>query len=304
MSARELVVLGTASQVPTRERNHNGYVLRWDNTGLLFDPGEGSQRQMLHAGLAATDLHRILITHFHGDHCLGLPGVLARISLDEVAHEVTVHYPASGQSTYEHLAAASLFHPRTTPTAAPIEGAGEFARTDAYTLSAATLEHSVDAIGYRLVEPDGRRMLPSRLAEAGISGPDVGVLQREGVLVRDGRTVTVEDMSEPRPGQSFAFVMDTRVCDAVHALAAGVDMLVAEATYLNSEQALATAYGHMTAADAGRVAQAAGVRTLVLTHFSQRYPDLEPFAAEAAAEFAGTVVVARDLDRIPLPPRR
>ena len=86
LSVRELVVLGTASQVPTRHRNHNGYLLRWDGEGLLFDPGEGTQRQMLRAGVAAHDLNRICVTHFHGDHSLGLAGVIQRINLDRVPH--------------------------------------------------------------------------------------------------------------------------------------------------------------------------------------------------------------------------
>ena len=92
MSDRELVILGTASQAPTRRRNHNGYLLLWDGEGLLFDPGEGTQRQMLFAGVTATRITHICITHFHGDHCLGLPGVLARMSLDRVAHPVDVLY--------------------------------------------------------------------------------------------------------------------------------------------------------------------------------------------------------------------
>src|SRR5438128_688183 len=96
MSARELVVLGTASQVPTRYRNHNGYLLRWDDEGFLFDPGEGTQRQMIFAEVAATAVTRVCITHFHGDHCLGLAGVSQRISLDGAPHLVHAYYPASG----------------------------------------------------------------------------------------------------------------------------------------------------------------------------------------------------------------
>ena len=94
---RELVVLGTASQVPTRTRNHNGYLLRWDGEGLLFDPGEGTQRQMIHAGVSAAQITRICLTHLHGDHCFGLPGVLSRLALDGVAHPVHLHYPAIGR---------------------------------------------------------------------------------------------------------------------------------------------------------------------------------------------------------------
>ena len=105
MSNRELVVLGTASQAPTRSRNHNGYFLRWDDEGLLFDPGEGTQRQMLFAGVTASQVTRICITHFHGDHCLGLPGVLQRMSLDQVAHVVEVCYPAESQEVFGRLQA-------------------------------------------------------------------------------------------------------------------------------------------------------------------------------------------------------
>ena len=95
MSVRELVVLGTSSQVPTRHRNHNGYFLRWDGHGLLFDPGEGTQRQMIIAGVTATSITRIFVTHFHGDHCLGLASMVQRISLDNVPHRIPTHFPAS-----------------------------------------------------------------------------------------------------------------------------------------------------------------------------------------------------------------
>src|SRR3982750_4590233 len=101
VAARELTLLGTASQAPTRYRNHNGYLLRWDAEGILFDPGEGTQRQLLLAGVASSAITRICLTHFHGDHCLGLPGVLQRLSLDRVTHPVDVWYPAGGQEFYD-----------------------------------------------------------------------------------------------------------------------------------------------------------------------------------------------------------
>ena len=110
MSMRELVVLGTASQAPTRQRNHNGYVLRWDDEVILFDPGEGSQRQLLHTTVTATDLTRICITHFHGDHCLGLPGTIQRLSLDRVPHPVAVHFPAGGAEYFARLRHATSFY--------------------------------------------------------------------------------------------------------------------------------------------------------------------------------------------------
>lgn len=116
-------------------------------------------------------------------------------------------------------------------------------------------------------------MLPDALSRLDIAGPDVGVLQREGALRHRGRLVRVEEVSEPRLGQRFAFVMDTRLCDGVFALADRADLLVIESTFLDEDAGLAADYGHLTAAQAARVAAECGVRRLVLTHFSGRYPD-------------------------------
>jgi ribonuclease Z len=303
VSTRELVVLGTASQAPTRKRNHNGYLLRWDGTGFLFDPGEGTQRQMVLAGVSAHDVHRICLTHFHGDHCLGVPGVVQRLSLDRVPHPVVAHYPASGAEYFARMRYAAPFHEQADVREEPVEGPGVLAVDTFGTLEARALDHRIDAYGYRLTEPDGRRMLPDALSRLDISGPAVGVLARQGTLEHAGRTVRVEEVSEPRPGQRFAFVMDTRLCDGVFALAEGADLLVIESTFLDEDATLARDYGHLTAAQAARVAAECGVRRLVLTHFSGRYPDPTRFHDEAAAVFDGDLVVAEDLMRVRVPGR-
>jgi ribonuclease Z len=301
---RELVVLGTASQVPTRHRNHNGYLLLWDGEGLLFDPGEGTQRQLLLAGVAASSITRLCLTHFHGDHCLGVPGVVQRFSADGVQHNVHAYYPASGAEFFARLRHACLFHELTTMTEVPVAADGPVADGAFGVLDAMRLDHSVDAIGYRLVEPDSRRFIPELLTRHDIAGPTVGQLQRAGSIRVGDRRIAMADVSEPRPGQRFAFIMDTRLCDAVYALADGADMLVIEATFLAQDAGLASQYGHMTAKQAARVAQECGVRRLVLTHFSQRYPDLTGHRDEAAEVFGGDLVVAEDLMRIPVPKRR
>jgi ribonuclease Z len=303
VTVRELVVLGTASQAPTRTRNHNGYLLRWDGEGLLFDPGEGTQRQMLLAGVPSSAVTRICLTHFHGDHCLGVPGVVQRMSLDRVAHAVVAHFPASGREYFGRLRAASVFHDVLDLREEPLTADGPVAAGPSWTLEARRLDHLVESFGYRLVEPDGRRMLPEALARAGVSGPDVGRLQRSGSLDVDGRTVRLEDVSVHRPGQRVAFVMDTRLCDAVPALADGADLLVIESTFLEEDAALARDYGHLTARQAATVAAECGVRRLVLTHFSQRYPDPSCFRDEAAEVFDGDLVVAADLETVPVPRR-
>lgn len=310
MPARELVVLGTASQVPTRSRNHTGHVLRWDGAGLLLDPGEGTQRQLTHAGVSAPSISAIALTHEHGDHTLGLPGVLQRMALDGVTDPVPLLYPAGAEPLVRHLLGAAahaghLADPHPISSDGPVRGRdGEVLRLGTAALEARALDHRVPAVGYRLVEPDGRRMLPDRLAEHGVAGPRVGALQRVGELETAAGTVRLEDVSEPRRGQRFAFVMDTRWCDGALALAERADLLVCEATFADDDAELADPYGHLTARQAGRLAREAGARRLVLTHFSQRYDDeLDPLLAQASEEH-DDVVLAHDLDRVPVPGRR
>jgi ribonuclease Z len=301
MSGRDLVVLGTASQAPTRYRNHNGYLLRWDGFGVLFDPGEGTQRQMVLAGVPSSSVDRICITHLHGDHCLGLPGVLARMSLDQLERTVEVFFPAQSRDVFDHLVNAAIGR-RTITVAARPSGEGLLVGEPPLHLVARRLDHGVPTLGWRLEEPAGRTMLPERLDAAGVHGPDVGRLQRDGRITTSAGTVRLEDVSVPRPGQTVAFVMDTRLCDAAVELAGDADLVVCEATFLAGDQHLASAYGHMTAAQAARLAREAGARRLVLTHFSQRYTDETSFAAEASEIFPD-VVVANDLDVIPVPGR-
>jgi ribonuclease Z len=302
VSSREIVILGTASQVPTRARNHNAAFLFWDDLGILFDPGEGTQRQMTHAGLAASQITHIAITHFHGDHCLGLASMIQRISLDRVAHPVEIFYPASGQQYFERLRWASIYHDQANVVPRPHSG-GELQRVGTARLSAARLDHGVECYGYRLDEDDGRRMLPDALEQAGVRGAAIKELTQKGSIELDGRVVKLEDVSVPRPGQAVAYVMDTRPCAGAEKLAHGVDLLVCESTYLASETAEADAHRHMSAEQAGALARGAGVRRLVLTHFSQRYGASEPFAAEAR-RLHSDVFAVDDLQRVPVPKRR
>jgi ribonuclease Z len=311
MASRELVILGTASQVPTRTRNHNGYLLRWDGLTILFDPGEGTQRQLQHAGVSAASVDRICLTHLHGDHCLGLPGVLARRTLDDAVERVVLHFPAASAQDVLMLRHAGAPAGPVPLVEAPVTADGLQAEGltagSPWRLVARELDHRIPAVGYRLEEPDGLRFVPALLAAQGVSGPDVGRLAESGRLAVGGRVVTLEEVTTARRGQSVAVVMDTRVCAGAVELARGCDVLLCESTYLHQDADLAQAYGHLTARQAGELAARAGVRLLVLAHFSRRYgDDVEPFANEArrSAGPGVDVVAARDLDRMALPARR
>lgn len=300
MSHRRFTALGTGSQVPTRKRNHNGYFLHWDDRGLMFDPGEGTQRQMAYFGVAASDIHIVLITHLHGDHCLGLAGLLQRMSLDRVPHVVHLIYPASGKQYIDNLKDASIYYKTTRLQEHPVSADGVVLTDERFTIEAYALDHPVDCFGYRVREPDSVSMDAAALAARGIRGPDVGRLKAAGHLDTPGGRVTLEEVSSPRRGMVFGFLMDTRLCDNALRIAGGADLLVSESTYLSSESAEAQNHGHMTAAQAAQVAVDAGVRQLALTHFSQRYQDMQAFVTEAAAIHPATVVL-EDGAAVPLP---
>ncbi len=298
MSLRELIALGTASQVPTRQRNHNAYLLRWDGHGFLFDPGEGTQRQFIFANVAVSAVTRIFISHFHGDHCLGLAGIVQRLSLDKVPQTVEVYYPQSGQVFFDRLTRASIFVNNLRLKPCPVPDAGGVVCDDGqFTISALPLDHPVPTVGYRIKEPDSRRFLPDKLAALGLAGPAVGKLQREGQIEHQGKTVRVEDVTEEKPGAVFAFVMDTRVTPLAVELARAADMLLIEATFLESERKLARNFGHLTAKEAATIAKEAGVRELILGHFSQRYGNSRAHRDEAREVFPRTRAL-RDLDRV------
>jgi ribonuclease Z len=307
MAQRELVVLGTASQVPTRARNHNGYLLRWDDQLILFDPGEGAQRQLTLAGVSPARITAICVTHVHGDHCLGLPGILQRMSLDRVTRPVPLIFPEAGAVYIDRLRHASAYDDRLDVRLHPVSGSGPVIGLGrdgpSLTVETAPLDHRIPAQGYRLIEPDGYRMLPAELDAAGIKGPDIGRLQADGRLQTAHGEIRREDVSVRRPGQRFAFVMDTRPCVGADALAERADLLVAEATFADADAELAESYGHLTARQAGQLATRCGARRLVISHFSQRYENLAALLAEAAGVH-DDVVLAEDLARIPVPSRR
>ena len=303
MSHRRFIALGTASQVPTRERNHNGYFLRWDDEGFLFDPGEGTQRQMIFADLSASQITKIFITHFHGDHCLGLAGIFQRLSLDRVPQTVQIFYPASGQKYFENLKNASIYHNVAKIEEVPISIEGVIFKGENFNIEAKKLNHTVESWGYRVVENDSFTMLPEKLVEFGVKGKNIGKLKRDGKIEIDGQIIKVEDCGVFKKGQIFAFVMDTRICENAFRLAENADLFVCESTYLQAETADAIKNGHLTAAQAAEIAKKSNADLLVLTHFSQRYQSIKDFVKEAKEIHLHTIAV-KDGDIVDLPKRK
>ncbi|MFQ5729666.1 MAG: ribonuclease Z [Waddliaceae bacterium] len=298
MSVRDITILGCSSQQPTRFRNHGAYLFRWNNEGLLFDPGEGTQRQFIFANIAPTVISRIFISHFHGDHCLGLPSILMRLNLDKVQHTIHCYYPASGRKFFKRLRYGTIYHENITVVEHPISRPGAVLDDGKFKIEAGFLEHGVDTLGWRITEPDTRKFDDEKLKAFGVKGPMVRELQEKGKLIVDGKEVLLDDVSWIRPGDSIAVIIDTRYCQNAVALARRVKVLLCESTYQEDQYQLAKKHYHLTAKQAATLAKEAGVRQLLLTHFSARYQNGKGFEKEAKEVFPNTLL-GEDLQRFP-----
>jgi ribonuclease Z len=290
MTVRDLTILGCSSQQPTRQRNHGAYLLRWNNEGFLFDPGEGTQRQFIYAEIAPTCVTRILISHFHGDHCLGLGSMLMRLNLDNIKHEVHCYYPASGKVFFDRLRYGTAYHDHIKVIEHPVGRPGIVHDDGLFAIEAFGLDHGIDNLAWRITEADTIKFIPEKLSLFKIQGPQVKELLKEKILLINGKKVLLEDVSYRRRGDSFTLISDTRLCEGAYAAAKNSKMVICESTYLNEHKEMAWKHYHLTAAQAAHIAKEAQAQKLILTHFSARYPDLSLFKDQARAVFANTEV--------------
>lgn len=288
MTMRDLIILGCSSQQPTRTRNHGAYLVRWNEEGLLFDPGEGTQRQFIFAKVAPTWVKHIFISHFHGDHCLGVGSMLMRLNLDKVTHPIHCYYPASGQTYFERLRYGTIYHQNIQVIEHPIKHEGLVHEDENFYIEARYLEHGVDNLGWRIREKDKRKFDKAKLAAANVQGPNVRLLEERGEIVIGDKIIRLEEVSHLQPGDVLAVAIDTLPCQAVIDLARGAKLFLCESTYLETHRDLAEKHHHLTAKQAAEMAKAAGVDKLILTHFSARYQDSEAFAREAKTIFPNT----------------
>jgi ribonuclease Z len=271
-----IVFLGTSSGTPSRDRNVSSVAVVLDGTVLLLDCGEGTQHQLLRAPVRSGAIEAICITHMHGDHVYGLPGLLATMTMNArnapltlVGSEMLLAYIEAMLRTTDHN---PIFPIDIAPP--PYRGRG-------FTVVSAPLEHRIPAIGYCIIEDDRPGAFDVEKARAlGIPpGPQYAELIRN----HDPRVV-----GPSRRGRRIAYCTDTRRCASAVGLARGADVLIHEATYTSDMAEEADARGHSTAAGAARVALEAGVGRLIITHFSTRYRDAEALLAEAQAIFPNT----------------
>jgi ribonuclease Z len=288
--------LGTGAACPTVDRNVAALAVQREGETILFDCGEGTQRQMMRYGVGFS-FTEVFFTHFHADHMLGITGLLRTMGLQDRTAPVTLYGPRGAQRILG--AAMSLGIERNKFPVEVVEiRAGDRLRRDEYDIVVFETQHRADTVGYALAEHTRLgRFHPERARELGVpEGPLWGRLHKgETVTLDDGRTVSPPDLvGAPRRGRTLVYSGDTRPHLALLEAARGADLLIHEATFGGDEAERAVETGHSTAAEAARVALEAGVRRLVLTHISPRYTrDAPELLAEARAVFPETMV-ARD----------
>jgi ribonuclease Z len=297
MSILRVTFLGTSAAQPTIHRNLSGIAVKADTDLLLFDCGEGSQRQMIRYGTGFS-VDAVFFTHFHADHYLGIIGFLRTLGMSGREHPLVLHGPAPAKRLLHQAV-----HLGVDELAFPVEivelRGGDSVKRGAYQVRAVQVEHRVNALAYVLEEgARAGKFNLERARELGVPpGPSFGKLQRgEAVTLPDGRTVKPEDvLGEPRAGRRLVVSGDTRPCGALAEAAKQADVLIHEATFSDDEQARALETRHSTAREAGRVAREAQAQRLILTHLSTRH-DTDPskLLQQAKEEFSGAVEVAYD----------
>ncbi|MEI6791826.1 MAG: ribonuclease Z [Actinomycetes bacterium] len=295
MDQIELFFAGTGGSVPTPRRGLPATLARLDGDRLLFDCGEGTQRQLIRSiGLA--DLDAIFLTHLHADHWLGIPGLVRTLELRGREKALDIYGPGG---TVKQLAAVGIATGKTDYELHISElEAGDAIEFDGYEVESFNVRHRGTALGYSLIEA-GRpgRFDPERAKELGITdGKEIASLVA-GESV--GNVEPTQVIGEPRAGRKIVISGDTAPCEMVEAAASGADVLLHEATFADEDSARAAETMHSTARQAAEIAAAAGAAMLALTHISARYP-VRKIIEEAEAVFAGTVV-PRDFDAINIP---
>jgi ribonuclease Z len=295
-----LTFLGTGAACPSIERNVSAIALQREGETLLFDCGEGTQRQMMRYG-ASFAFREIFFSHYHADHVLGVTGLLRTMGLMDRTEPVTLYGPKGAERILGAAISMGIERNKFPVEIVEVRPGERLARKD-YDLVTFETVHRADTIGWALVEHERLgRFDPAKAREMGIpEGPLWGRIHKgEPVTLDDGRVVHPSELVGPtRPGRTVVYTGDTRPADTVRAVARGADLLVHEATFSSEEAARAVETGHSTAREAAEIARAAGVRELILTHISPRYSREAPeLLAEASAVFPA-VRVAKDGMRV------
>ncbi len=283
----EITFLGTSAMVPTKERNQSSFLLEYNGKGILFDVGEGTQRQLRIANKKPSKINIILISHWHGDHSLGLIGLLQTMSSYEVDHKVTVIGPENTKENIELL--MKIFPSNFVFEFEVFDAENDVFDFGSFEIHTKVLCHNVKSLGFSFVEKDILKINEKKIVEEKIKpGPWLGKLQKGFDAEYENKILKVEDYTFVVKGKKITYISDTQLCDKVFEIAKDSNVIISESTYTRQHEDKSILYKHLTSSQAALVALKSNAELLVLTHFSQRYGDLNDMLLEAKEVFENT----------------
>ena len=290
-----ITFLGTSQAIPTARRNHTSILLQYKDETILVDCGEGTQRQFRKAKLNPCKLTRLLITHWHGDHILGIAGLLQTLLLNGYSKTLYVYGPKGTKNDLHEL--LNLLVPyNKIPLKVEEVSEGKFFETKDFYLESMPMQHGIPCNAYSFVEKERTRLDRAKLKKLKLpNSPLLGDLAKGKDIEWKGKKVKAKDIIYKEPQRKITFILDTALNENCHKLAKDSQVIISEAVYLNNEKELATLHEHLTAEDAAIIASKAKAKALYLAHLSQRYDGSEKLILkEAKAKFKNTII-AEDL---------
>jgi ribonuclease Z len=289
-----ITFLGTSSTVPTVERNHSAILLKYKEENILVDCGEGTQRQFRKAKLNPCKLTKILITHWHGDHVLGLPGLFQTLAFNGYDKTLEIYGPKGTKKFIKEL--FEVFVPKKKIKTKVYDVQGKFLKTKDFQITAMPLQHGSPTNGYMFEEKSKLRIDKTKLKKLKIAPKDRSKLSQltKGKDIKiNGKTIKSKNITYGQPSKKVSFIFDTKKCVNAEKLAKDSDLAIIESTLDNNEK-LAKEYKHLTAIQTAQIAKKAKVKKLILTHISQRYEYRANVLEKMAKKIFPNTKVAKD----------
>jgi ribonuclease Z len=293
--------LGTGSSIPTARRNQLAMLLKYKAENILVDCGEGTQRQFRKAHLNPCKLTKILISHWHGDHVLGLPGLLMTMMMNGYNKKLEIYGPkGTNQRVRQYFDLIALKGQNLDVKVVEVKPGIIFDSDDFY-IEAFEVDHGCPAVGYSFIVKEKNRLDKEKLLKLKIpNSPLIGELTKGKIIEINGKKIDGKKLMYKEDARKVSFLMDTRKCDNAVKLAKGADILISESTHSVEEQAIATEYGHLTSVDAATIAKKAKVKGLVLVHLSQRYDAIPKVILKEAQTVFKDVIIPEDFEEVEL----
>ena len=284
-----ITFLGTSSMMPTKERNHSSILISHKNHGILIDCGEGTQRQLRIAGIKPSKITKLLISHWHGDHVLGIPGLIQSLAAHNYKNTLEIYGPKGSKKYLKNMLSGIILQERLKYEVKEISS-GIFYKED-FILEALPLDHITPCLAYSLREKDSRKININYTKKFGLTmHPLLGNLQKGKDIVYKGKKIKASKATILIRGKKVTVIMDTAPTKNAVKIAKDSDVLITEATWSKELEKFVMKRKHLTAELAAKIAKQAKAKKLILTHFSQRYKDIKQLEIEAKKIFKNTIL--------------